>query len=58
MAAVGALAADSADAKLFVERLWSMPIPSGRERYYDGLLYFLALLQTGGRYQIHGPQAP
>jgi oligosaccharide reducing-end xylanase len=56
MAAVGALAADSSDAKLFVERLWEMPIPTGRERYYDGLLYFLALLQVGGRYQIHGPR--
>ena len=58
MAATGALAADSPDAKLFVQRLWDMPIPSGRERYYDGLLYFLALLQTGGRYQIHGPANP
>lgn len=56
MAAVGALAADSADAKLFVQRLWDMPIPSGEERYYDGLLYFLALMQAGGRYQIHGPR--
>lgn len=58
MAAVGALAANTSDAKLFVQRLWEMPIPSGRERYYDGLLYFLALLQTGGRYQIHARRAP
>lgn len=58
MAAVGALAADSADAKLFVERLWNMPAPAGIERYYDGLLYFLALLQAGGRYQIHAPRHP
>jgi len=53
MAAVGALAADSPDAKLFVQRLWDMPIPSGVERYYDGLLYTLSLLQVSGRYQIH-----
>ncbi|MFT3782819.1 MAG: glycosyl hydrolase family 8 [Nibricoccus sp.] len=58
MAATGAIAADGPDAKLFVQRLWEMPIPSGRERYYDGLLYFLALLQTGGRYQIYGSLAP
>jgi oligosaccharide reducing-end xylanase len=58
MAAVGALAADSPDAKLFVERLWNMPIPSGIERYYDGLLYHLALLQVGGRYRIYAPQTP
>jgi oligosaccharide reducing-end xylanase len=56
MAAVGGLAATSPDAKLFVQRLWDMPIPSGELRYYDGLLYFLSLLQVGGRYQIHGPQ--
>ncbi len=54
MAATGALAASNAHARDFVQRLWEMPIPEGRERYYDGLLYFLALLQTGGRYQIHG----
>ncbi|MBK9991798.1 MAG: glycoside hydrolase [Verrucomicrobia bacterium] len=58
MAAVGALAADTPEAKLFVQRLWDMPIPSGQERYYDGLLYFLALLQTSGRYNIHAPRTP
>ena len=58
MAAVGALAADTPDAKLFVQRLWDMPIPSGQERYYDGLLYFLALMQTSGRYNIHTPRIP
>ncbi len=58
MAAVGALAANNDAAKLFVQRLWDMPIPAGEKRYYDGLLYFLALLQTGGRYQIHGPRTP
>ena len=58
MAAVGALAADGPEARHFVEQLWSMPVPSGKERYYDGLLYFLALLQAGGRYQIHGPRTP
>lgn len=58
MAAVGALAADSPDAQLFVERLWNMPVPNGIERYYDGLLYFLALMQVGGRYQIHAPRTP
>jgi oligosaccharide reducing-end xylanase len=57
MAAVAALAADSADGRLFVQRLWDMDIPAGPERYYDGLLYFLALLEVSGRFQIHGPAA-
>jgi oligosaccharide reducing-end xylanase len=58
MAAVGALAADTANAKLFVQRLWDMPIPSGQYRYYDGLLYFLALTQVSGHFQIYSPSAP
>jgi len=58
MAAVAALAADSADGRLFVQRLWEMEIPSGIERYYDGLLYCFALLEVSGRFQIHGPAAP
>jgi oligosaccharide reducing-end xylanase len=32
-AAVAALAADTPDARLFVERLWNMPPPDGIERY-------------------------
>jgi oligosaccharide reducing-end xylanase len=44
MAAVGALAADKDLGHLFVQRLWDMPIPTDRYRYYDGMLYFLALL--------------
>jgi oligosaccharide reducing-end xylanase len=57
MAAVGGLAANTADAKLFVQRLWDAPIPSGEGRYYDGLLYFLALLEAGGRFQIYSPHS-
>jgi oligosaccharide reducing-end xylanase len=55
MAAVTGLAADPAVARPFVQRLWDAPIPSGLYRYYDGLLYFLALLEVSGRFQIHAP---
>ncbi|HTX66119.1 MAG TPA: glycosyl hydrolase family 8 [Opitutaceae bacterium] len=55
MAAVAALAADSPDGPYFVRNLWTMDIPSGSERYYDGLLYFLALLEVSGRFRIYGP---
>jgi len=58
MAAVGALAADKDLGRPFVQRLWDMPIPAGRYRYYDGLLYSLALLQVSGRFQIHEPTTP
>jgi oligosaccharide reducing-end xylanase len=55
MAAVAGLAADPDLARPFVQRLWDMPIPTGRWRYYDGLLYHLALLECSGRFQIYTP---
>jgi oligosaccharide reducing-end xylanase len=53
MAAVAGLAADPDVAGPFVQRLWDAEIPSGKWRYYDGLLYHLALLQVSGRFQIY-----
>jgi oligosaccharide reducing-end xylanase len=55
MAAVAGLAADEELARPFVQALWDMAPPSGRWRYYDGLLYFLGLLQASGRFALHGP---
>jgi oligosaccharide reducing-end xylanase len=55
MAAVAGLAADPKLAQPFVERLWNSNPPTGRWRYYDGLLYQLALLQVSGRFRIHEP---
>ena len=52
MAAVAGQAADPEVARPFVEALWNAPIPSGRYRYYDGLLYLIGLLETGGRFRI------
>jgi oligosaccharide reducing-end xylanase len=59
MAAVAGLAADPGLARPFVQRLWDLPVPSGQWRYYDGMLYFLALLEAGGRFRIHpAPATP
>ncbi len=55
MNAVAGLAADPEKSKDFVQALWDLKIPSGQWRYYDGLLYFLALLQVSGNYRIYGP---
>ena len=55
MAAVAGLAADPDLARPFVQALWDAPVPTGKWRYYNGLLQLLALLQTGGRFQIHAP---
>jgi oligosaccharide reducing-end xylanase len=58
MNAVAGLAADPEKSKDFVQALWDLEIPSGQWRYYDGLLYFLALLQAGGHYRIYTPDLP
>ncbi|HWA25774.1 MAG TPA: glycosyl hydrolase family 8 [Lacunisphaera sp.] len=55
MAAVAGQAADPNLAKPFVQRLWEAPLPEGKWRYYNGTLYFLALLQAGGRFQAFPP---
>lgn len=58
MAAVAGLAADPDLARPFVQSLWDAPIPAGKWRYYNGLLYLLGLLQAGGRFQpIHPPSS-
>ena len=56
MAAVAALAADPAKGKPFVQALWDTQIPSGKWRYYDGMLYMLGMLHVSGNFKIHTPQ--
>jgi len=52
MAAVAGLAADPDVARPFVQRLWDTWIPRGPYRYYDGVLYQLALLEVSGNFAI------
>ncbi len=53
--AVGSLAApDSPEAKAFVDALWKMPVPSGEQRYYDGLLYLMSMMHLSGEFRIVG----
>ncbi len=55
MAAVAALAADEQYGRPFVQALWEAKIPSGKWRYYDGMLYLLALLHVSGNFRIYAP---
>jgi len=50
------LAATNPRAKKFVEALWNAPPPDGLERYYEGLLYMMALLHCSGEFQICMPK--
>jgi oligosaccharide reducing-end xylanase len=56
MNAVASLAATNPRSKQFVEALWNTPTPAGLERYYEGLLYLMALLHCSGEFQIWSPQ--
>jgi oligosaccharide reducing-end xylanase len=55
MNAVAALASTNENRKDFVEELWNTSIPSGSDRYYDGMLYMLAMLQVSGNFRIYDP---
>ncbi|HEY4357919.1 MAG TPA: glycosyl hydrolase family 8 [Acidobacteriaceae bacterium] len=51
--AVGSLAArEGANADAFVDELWNTPVPSGQQRYYDGMLYIMSMLHCSGNYRI------
>jgi oligosaccharide reducing-end xylanase len=41
--------------KAFVEALWNTPVPSGEQRYYDGLLYLMSVLHCSGNFRIIVP---
>jgi len=56
MNAVASLAGTHPLAQQFVEALWNAPVPSGRYRYYDGMLYLLGLLHCGGEFRVWTPQ--
>jgi oligosaccharide reducing-end xylanase len=55
-AVAGLAATDRKRAKEFTEALWNIPIPSGQNRYYDGMLYLKTLMHLGGEFRIWGPQ--
>jgi oligosaccharide reducing-end xylanase len=51
--AVGSFAATPGPvSKAFVEELWNMPVPSGEQRYYDGVLYLMSLMHCSGNFRI------
>jgi len=56
-AVAGLSATDHALAWQFTEALWNTPIPSGENRYYDGMLYLMSLMHLGGEFRIWPPAA-
>ena len=56
MNAVASLAATQPRARKFLDELWNTPVPSGQFRYYNGMLYLLALLHCSGEFRIWAPR--
>lgn len=52
MNAVASLSATHPRAREFVGALRNTPVPSGTYRYYDGMLYLLAMLHCSGEFRI------
>jgi oligosaccharide reducing-end xylanase len=54
--AVASLAATNARAWRFVDELWSLRVPHGLWRYYDGMLYLMGLLHASGEFRPYFPR--
>ena len=44
---------DQALAREYVQRLWDVQPPTGKWRYYVGMVYFLSMLHVSGHFSIH-----
>ncbi len=55
-AVAGLAATEAKRARKFTEALWKAPIPSGQNRYYDGMLYLMSLMHVSGEFRIWPPQ--
>ncbi|SNR17254.1 glycosyl hydrolase family 8 [Tenacibaculum jejuense] len=55
--AVGSLALADAKVWPFVDELYELSPPSGKYRYYDGLLYMMSYMHLAGTFKIYKPTA-
>jgi oligosaccharide reducing-end xylanase len=53
--AIAAVSATDPRAGLFIDELFRREAPTGKWRYYDGMLYTMALLHLSGRFRIFSP---
>ncbi|MGM9699244.1 MAG: glycosyl hydrolase family 8 [Prevotella sp.] len=43
---------DQALAREYVQRLWDVVLPTGKYRYFEGMVYFLSLLHVSGKFNL------
>ena len=53
-AAGGLAAAPGPDSRAFLKELWDMSVPSGEQRYFDGMLYLMNMMHCAGEFRIIG----
>ncbi len=46
---------DTVLAKKVLSRMWLTPLPTGQWRYFNGMVYFLSLLNVSGNFRIYKP---
>ena len=52
-AAVGGLASGpGSNADALLKALWNTPIPSGEQRYFDGMVYLMSLMHVSGEFRV------
>ncbi|XYI01868.1 hypothetical protein ACMHYB_19720 [Sorangium sp. So ce1128] len=56
MNATASLVATDDRAADFVRAFWDLDRPSGQYRYYDGMLYYMALLHLSGEFRAYTPR--
>jgi oligosaccharide reducing-end xylanase len=57
-AAVGGLAAAPGPVSdAFLRALWDTPVPTGEQRYFDGMLYLMSMMHLGGEFRVIERQA-
>jgi len=53
MNAVACIASTYENRVEFIEEFWNTPVPTGKYRYYNGLLYMLGMLNVSGNFRIY-----
>jgi oligosaccharide reducing-end xylanase len=55
--AVGSFAATPGlNSKAFLQELWDTPVPTGEQRYFDGMLYLMSMMHCAGEFRIIAPK--
>ncbi|MEJ2196508.1 MAG: glycosyl hydrolase family 8 [Ignavibacteriaceae bacterium] len=53
MNAVACIASTNKNRLEFIKEFWNTPVPSGKYRYYNGLLFMLGMLNVSGNFRIY-----